>query len=393
MSPKLAAKTDLSGRIYRVWCPQEKLRVVATPAATSVAEGAATQLACALSAKPASNVTLAVRRTDGNANFTVSPAALTFTPSNWNVAQNVTVSLADTATGDATTAAITCGVATPDSVRGAFASESVTASSVVMTPVVNDFAPTVASVTVQNRLVPASVSAALDSFGAENGVAKNSATLVVTAYSDAGKTQVVATKSASVTALGESVSVSFPELEPGRLYYFDITAKTTDALATVVSRDFTSPIATREEDLVDLTDDVTKRESVTGNSNVRPYDSSGAWDNTTSVTFGGYKRPSYSVYEFTEPTAANGFGLLGIAGQQESRMPLNYSFAGSNDTNGEWTVLFAVTNAPGLIGALLVGVNFAKPLAAAYGKANGAVISAITRPLTSSTGSRWTRIA
>lgn len=342
----LAAKTDLSGRIYRVWCPQEKVQVVATPVATSVSEGTSTQVGYKLSAKPESDVTLVVSRTDGNANFTVTPASLTFTPSNWNVAQNVTVSLADTATGDATPVAITCGVATPDSVRGAFASESVTASSVVMTPVVNDFAPTIASVEVRNRLVPASVSAALDSFGAENGVAKNSATLVVTAYSDAGKTQVVATKSASVTALGESVSVSFPELEPGRLYYSDITAKTTDALATVVSHDFTSPIATREEDLVDLTDDLTKREGITGNSNVRPYDSSGAWDNTTSVTFGGYKRPSYSVYEFTEPTVANGFGLLGIADQQESRMPLNYSFAGSNDTNGEWTVLFAVTNAP-----------------------------------------------
>ena len=342
----LAAKTDLSGRIYRVWCPQEKLRVVATPAATSVAEGAATQLTCALSAKPASNVTLAVRRTDGNANFTVSPATLTFTPSNWNVAQNVTVSLADTATGDVSPAAITCGVETSDSVRGAFASADVTPACVTLTPVVNDFAPTLSSVEIQSRLVPATVTASFESFGAENGVPKTSGTLVATVYADAAKSQVVASFSAPAIALATPVTLTLEGLEPGRLYTIDVTAKTTDALATVETRGFTAPIAANESDLADLTDDLTHRASITGNSNVRPYDSSGAWDNTTTVTFGGYKRPNYSVYEFTEPTVANGFGLLGIAGQQESRMPLNYSFAGSNDTNGEWTVLISVTNAP-----------------------------------------------
>ena len=134
----LAAKTDLAGRIYRARCPQEPVQVVSTVSTNEVVEGSSVRIGYRLSAAPKSNVTLSVVQSNGNPNFTVSPSTLTFTPADWNVEQDVVVSLGDIKTGDYSAAAITCGVATPDSVRGAFASPDVTASSVALTPVRRD---------------------------------------------------------------------------------------------------------------------------------------------------------------------------------------------------------------------------------------------------------------
>ncbi|MEE1928977.1 glycoside hydrolase family 48 protein [Streptomyces sp. TRM 70351] len=70
--------------------------VVATPGQLGVRQGETADFAVALSTRPSQEVTVTTARTSGNAGLTVSSGAeLTFTPDNWNTAQDVTVA-ADT---------------------------------------------------------------------------------------------------------------------------------------------------------------------------------------------------------------------------------------------------------------------------------------------------------
>ena len=62
------------------------------PASLTIAEGSSASFTLALAALPKGRVTVAVSSDHGD--VTVSPASLTFTPSDWNVAQTVTVSAA-----------------------------------------------------------------------------------------------------------------------------------------------------------------------------------------------------------------------------------------------------------------------------------------------------------
>ncbi|MET9438758.1 glycoside hydrolase family 48 protein [Streptomyces sp. NPDC006551] len=76
--------------------------LVATPAQLGVRQGTTGTFDLKLSTQPAGNVTVAVTRTSGNSNLTVSGgASLTFTRANWNTAQKVTVAAAATGTGSA----------------------------------------------------------------------------------------------------------------------------------------------------------------------------------------------------------------------------------------------------------------------------------------------------
>ncbi|WP_204042671.1 cellulose binding domain-containing protein [Acrocarpospora phusangensis] len=69
--------------------------VSVTPTALMVAESTSATAAVRLSLRPNSNVTVAVtKRSGGDADLTAAPATLTFTPANWNIAQNVTISAA-----------------------------------------------------------------------------------------------------------------------------------------------------------------------------------------------------------------------------------------------------------------------------------------------------------
>ncbi|WP_233261387.1 glycoside hydrolase family 48 protein [Vitiosangium sp. GDMCC 1.1324] len=64
----------------------------------TVAEGGSTSFTVSLSAAPTSNVTVTVAKASGDADlFVSSTATLTFTPSNWNVGQTVTLSAAEDA--------------------------------------------------------------------------------------------------------------------------------------------------------------------------------------------------------------------------------------------------------------------------------------------------------
>jgi eukaryotic-like serine/threonine-protein kinase len=76
--------------------------IVAAPAALSVPQDASGTLGVTLSAPPASTVTVTVSRTSGNPGLSVgSGATLTFTPSNWGTAQEVTITADSSGAGPA----------------------------------------------------------------------------------------------------------------------------------------------------------------------------------------------------------------------------------------------------------------------------------------------------
>ncbi|MYW62670.1 cellulose 1,4-beta-cellobiosidase [Streptomyces sp. SID8379] len=77
--------------------------VVATPSQLGVQQGKSGTFDVKLSTQPSSNVTVTAARSDGNTGLSVSSgASLTFTPSNWNTAQKVTVAADSSGTGAAT---------------------------------------------------------------------------------------------------------------------------------------------------------------------------------------------------------------------------------------------------------------------------------------------------
>ncbi|MEU9833141.1 glycoside hydrolase family 6 protein [Streptosporangium sp. NPDC048047] len=85
--------------------------IVATSTAVTVPEGGSKTVGFKLSAAPTSNVTVNLTKT-GDTDITITPSTLTFTPSNWSTAQNVTVSAAqdsDQVNGTATIAAAATG--------------------------------------------------------------------------------------------------------------------------------------------------------------------------------------------------------------------------------------------------------------------------------------------
>ena len=87
--------------------------IIASPPTAQVKQGGTTTFGLTLAGAPAAPVTVAVARTAGSTDLTATPASLTFTPANWNVAQNVTVASADNggALGNATFTASSTGYA------------------------------------------------------------------------------------------------------------------------------------------------------------------------------------------------------------------------------------------------------------------------------------------
>jgi len=77
--------------------------IVTTSAAMPVMQGFTATVGVALSAAPSANVTVSAARTAGNTGLSVSSGAgLTFTATNWNTPQYVTIAAATTGTGAAT---------------------------------------------------------------------------------------------------------------------------------------------------------------------------------------------------------------------------------------------------------------------------------------------------
>jgi endoglucanase len=85
--------------------------VTASPATLQVTQGSSATVGISLSSAPASNVAVSVARTSGNTGLSVTAgSSLTFTPSNWSTAQNVTVTADSASTGAATFTASGPGV-------------------------------------------------------------------------------------------------------------------------------------------------------------------------------------------------------------------------------------------------------------------------------------------
>ena len=121
---------DDAGSIYRVFCPQEPIRVVTSSFPQAVTEGSSVKVAFALESAPAESVTLDVGTDRADARYTVSPATLTFTPANWSTPQEVMFSLAKDDSGAALhDVSLVCGRRT-DNPRGAFESPDVTSAAV-----------------------------------------------------------------------------------------------------------------------------------------------------------------------------------------------------------------------------------------------------------------------
>ena len=137
----LAVGAGTSFGFQGTWSASDKVptSVVCTPAATAapsivttassvpVMQGFSGGFGVTLSAAPTANVTVAVARASGNTGLTVptGSASLTFTPTTWNVAQNVTVNADTAGTGAAVLSVTSAG----------YTSASVTATEVATSPV------------------------------------------------------------------------------------------------------------------------------------------------------------------------------------------------------------------------------------------------------------------
>ena len=84
--------------------------IVASPTTLSVTQGSTGTVGLSLSAAPAANVAVTTTRTSGNNGLTVTGGGtLTFTPSNFATAQNVTITADSSSTGSATFTASAAG--------------------------------------------------------------------------------------------------------------------------------------------------------------------------------------------------------------------------------------------------------------------------------------------
>jgi serine/threonine-protein kinase len=106
-----------------------QLAIVAAPPSLSVTQGSTGTFGVTLSAAPASEVTVTVSLIQGNSGLSVGAGGtLTFTPSNWNSAQDVTIAADLTGTGPATFTATATGytaaTVTATEVAGSSASPS-----------------------------------------------------------------------------------------------------------------------------------------------------------------------------------------------------------------------------------------------------------------------------
>ncbi|MFF4561165.1 glycoside hydrolase family 48 protein [Streptomyces sp. NPDC001435] len=84
--------------------------LVASPTQLGIQQGKTGTFSVKLSTPPSANVTVGVARTDGNTGLSVTGgSSLTFTPSNWNTAQTVTIAADSSGTGAATFTASATG--------------------------------------------------------------------------------------------------------------------------------------------------------------------------------------------------------------------------------------------------------------------------------------------
>ena len=327
---------DEAGAIYRVRLPQEPTSVEAVDPPTAVAEGGSAAIAFRLTAQPASNLTLRVAARERRG-VSLDKSSLTFTTSNWNTPQTVTVSLADDDVGDASPIIVQCGAFGDDVERGEFSNPEVTSATVFLMPVENDIPATVVSESSEPGVGTCTYRATFETLGSVNGVAATSAAVSVRVYSDAALATLAGQTAGTVSATGTEQSFSVTGLERGAWYWHVAETATAPGVSHVFTAKFLSPIATPEE-LVDLMDDADNREATYANSTSGGATGATAFDNKES-SFGGYNKPVSFVYRFKTPTIVNGLGVCSSPSGDTDRHPSTIKVYGGSSTNANDLVL------------------------------------------------------
>ncbi len=330
------SQADESGAIYRVRMPMEPTSVEAVDAASSITEGGSATVGFRLTAQPASNMVLKVAA-DATQDVSLDKTTLTFTTANWNVAQSVTVSLADDDTADDSKIAVTCGADSYDIERGAFASPEVTSATVFLGPIENEEPATVSSEALATVPESCTYNATFDSLGSVNGVASSSATVVLRVYSDSALATLVGEAYKTVTETGASQSVSVSGLGRGIWYWVVAETTTAPGVTRTFTTRFLSPIGT-EAQLVDLMDDEENRDLTLSNATSGGSAGQGAYDNA-SANFGGYNKPAWLIYQFKTPVPVDGFGIKAMASGDPDRHPQTINIYGGTSTNKSDLVL------------------------------------------------------
>lgn len=271
----------------------------------------------------------------------MNPSTLTFTPSNWNVEQTVTVSLPDDAENNPEEILLLCGALPDANGHAAFTSCEAGSASVTVTPVENDIAATVASETFTYEPTSISYAVSLSGFGSQNGIAAHAATVTLVVSDAAGAR--VATTNATLSQLVQTLSLSVGGLSRATRYRAVATVRTFPDVARTIEIFAATPLAPAEE-LVDLMDD----EAIRGTNYFSNASNRGvqAWDNGTRTwdpRFGGYSNPNWFVYHFTTPQIVNGIGIEGCEDGDLSTPANEISLYGSNTTNAnDWVLLLDV---------------------------------------------------
>ena len=130
--------------------------VTITPTAVTVTEGGTVTYTVVLGSQPLGDVTVTVNDPTDNTDVTADPASLTFTTTDWSVAQTVTVSAAQDADDADETATVTHTVASADDT----AYEGFSADDVAVT--LNDDAPETVTVNFEDAAYTATEGAAVD---------------------------------------------------------------------------------------------------------------------------------------------------------------------------------------------------------------------------------------
>jgi hypothetical protein len=234
---------------------------------------------------------------------------------------------------------VTCGADADDVERGEFWSPQVTSAPVFLLPVENDLPAIVSSETNTVDASSCAYTVAYASLGSVDGAEADAATVSVRVYADAALTRLAGETSGTVTETGAPKTFTVAGLERGTWYWLVAETTTAPGVARVYAKKYLSPIA-RPEELVDLMDDESNRESSC--AVVASGESPGltAFDNE-DTKFGGYRKPVQFFYRFKTPTIVNGLGVRSMGGGDPDQHPSTIEVFGGSSTNANDLVKLA----------------------------------------------------
>ena len=289
------------------------LGVDVDPTALTVVEGGNDYYTVFLTALPTGTVTVTPLVT-GSSDVTVNPASLTFTTVNWNVAQDVTVSVAHDADADADTATIEHTVSGADY-------GSVIADDVVVTVTEDDRVSTKVTLTVSAPTVAEDAGATqVTVTGALNGIPLAAATVVTVSV---GASRDAATEGTDYTDVSD-LTLTIPEGQTSATVDFTLTPANDD----IDEADEALTIGGTVQGLTVTNAEVTITDNDTRGVDVSPT--------TLAVAEGG--NDTYTVVLSSEPTGPVTVttSVTGSPDVTVSPSPLTF-------TTGDWNTAQTVT--------------------------------------------------